>query len=232
MQFIDNWLKTAQNLLPQDCLLCGAASGSDHLCVGCLEDLPLHRGTQCRVCGIPTPQDSLCGACLKHPPHFDATCAAFVYAFPIDALLRALKYQGRLPVAQVAGDQLAQVAAGRTRPDILIPMPLHHERLRERGFNQAAEIARVVAASLNIPCIADIALRVRMTEPQAGLPLEKRRKNMRNAFACTSDLAGMHLAVVDDVMTSGASLDELARTLKAAGAARVECWVAARTPLD
>ncbi len=229
MQFIDNWSNIKHTLLPQECLLCGSHSGREHVCNRCREDLPLHQALQCPICGIPTQQSAACGGCLKHLPHFDATCAAFDYAFPMDALLRALKYQGRLSIAELAGTHLAQLAASRPRPDLIVAMPLHQDRLRERGFNQAVEIARVVAALLHIPLATDCVLRIRATEPQAGLPLERRRKNLRNAFACAQDLSGKQVAMVDDVMTSGASLDELARTLKAAGAARVECWVAART---
>ena len=171
----------------------------------------------------------MCGACIKQPPRFDATLAAFTYAFPIDALLRTLKYQGQLAIAELAGEFLVQSIAGRSFPDLLVPMPLHPQRLKERGFNQATEIARIVSRRTGIPLASDVALRVRATEPQAGLPLAKRSKNMRGAFACRQDLSEKHIALVDDVMTSGASLNELAKTLKTAGAGRVECWVAART---
>lgn len=232
MQFIDICLNIAQSLLPQDCLLCGVHSAHLQLCPDCRHDLPFHHGSACPVCGNPSPQAEICGNCLKHPPHFDATCAAFIYAFPLDALLRALKYQGRLPIAELAGTCLAHRAASRLRPDLVIPMPLHPQRLRERGFNQASEIARVVARHIGVPLAMDAVLRVRATEPQAGLPLERRSKNIRNAFACIQDMTQKRIAIVDDVMTSGASLNELARTLKSAGAAHVECWVAARTLLD
>lgn len=118
------------------------------------------------------------------------------------------------------------------QPDIIVPMPLHLLRLRERGFNQAVEMARVLADCMHVPLGTNIAARIRPTEPQAALPLDQRAKNIRNAFACSTDIAGKHIALMDDVMTSGASLDELAKTLKKAGAARVECWVAARTLRD
>ena len=232
MQLIDSCANIAHLLLPQDCLLCGIRSVRQQPCPDCRQDLPFHHGDACPVCGIPSPQAEICGNCLKHPPHFDATCAAFIYAFPLDALLRALKYQGRLAIAELAGTLLAQRVASRPRPDLVIPMPLHPQRLRERGFNQASEIARVVARRIAVPLAMDAVLRIRATEPQAGLPLERRGKNIRKAFACTQDLTQKRIAIVDDVMTSGASLNELARTLKAAGAAHVECWVTARTLLD
>jgi ComF family protein len=180
---------------------------------------------------MPTHQAEICGACLKRPPHFDATLAAFNYTFPIDALLRALKYRGQLEIAELAGRELAQCIAGNTA-DLIIPMPLHMQRLKQRSFNQAAEIARIVSRQTGIPLKQNLALRIRATLPQASLPLKRRSRNMRGAFACTEDLSGRHIAIVDDIMTSGASLNELAKMLKEAGAARVECWVVARTLRD
>jgi ComF family protein len=150
----------------------------------------------------------------------------------MDALLRALKYREQLQIAKLAAEHLALKLEDRPRPDLVIPMPLHPHRLRERGFNQAAEIARHAARILDFQLDPDAALRVRATEPQAGLPLSKRTKNMRGAFATARDLTGKRIAVIDDVMTSGASLNELAKTLKAAGAVSVECWIAARTNKD
>lgn len=181
------------------------------------------------MCASPTPLAEVCGSCLKHPPHFDATYAAFAYAFPIDALLRALKYQGQLAIADLASAYLAQHLANAAAPDLIVPMPLHPQRLQERGFNQAIEIARIVSRRIGVSCAPDAAVRTRMTEPQAALPLGKRASNIWNAFVCTAEVEGKHIAIVDDVMTSGASLNELAKTLKTAGAAKVECWVVART---
>lgn len=194
--------------------------------------MPFHQAASCPICALPMPQGEVCGNCLKHPPRFDATIAALDFDFPADALIRALKYQGRLEIAELLASILAQRLAGCTKPDLIIPMPLHGTRLKERSFNQAVEIARHVARRLDLPFEAGVALRVRATEPQAGLQLEKRRKNLRDAFAATRDLSGMKIAVIDDVMTTGTSLDELAKTLKAAGAAGVECWVVARTLRD
>jgi len=149
----------------------------------------------------------------------------------MDALLRALKYQGKLIIAELVGQHLAQRVAGM-QADIIIPMPLHSRRLRERGFNQAIEIARALSRHTGIPYATDGAARLRDTAPQASLPLAARAKNMRNAFTCGVGVEGKRVAVVDDVMTSGAGLDELAKTLKAAGAVSVACWVAARTLRD
>jgi ComF family protein len=228
-QLIDICTKITQNLLPQQCLLCGAACSSRWICDGCEGDLPFHPPLHCPVCAMPTPLGETCGECLKHPPHFDATRAAFAYAFPADALLRALKYRSRLAIAEWAA---MHIDPSGIPPDYLIPMPLHVNRLKTRGFNQAMEIARALSRRYGIALLHEAVERVRETEPQAGLPRVERTRNMRNAFACRGGVVGKHVAIVDDVMTSGASLNELARTLKAAGALRVECWVAARTLRD
>lgn len=229
MQLFDICANITHAILPQNCILCGSACDRQQLCTGCSGDLPFHRTPSCPICALPSPQAEVCGECLKHPPHFDATFAIFSYDFPANALLRALKYQGRLEIAEFLATTLVHNLAGCKRPDLIIPMPLHTSRLKERGFNQAAEIARRVARLMNVPLAVDAALRVRATEPQAGLPLAKRKKNLRGAFASGQALSGKKIAVIDDVMTTGTSLNELAKTLKAAGAVQVECWVAART---
>jgi len=229
MQLIDICANFKHILLPQNCILCGSVCGHRQLCTGCSQDLPLHHSPCCPVCALPATQGEVCGNCLKLPPRFDATTAALNFDFPADAIVRALKYQGQLEIAGLLATILAQRLAGCDKPDFILPMPLHATRLQQRGFNQAAEIARRVAHRLAVPFTVNAAVRVRATDPQAGLPLEQRRKNLRGAFAAAEDLSGKKIAVIDDVMTTGTSLNELAKTLKAAGAVRVECWVAART---
>jgi len=221
-------------LLPQDCQLCAAASGAAMLCRGCRDSLPRTGATCCPRCAMPSPAGETCGACLKRPPHFDATHAALRYAFPADRLIQSLKYNARLPVAVLLAELLLEHrrTAATPLPDAFIPMPLHPARLATRGYNQAVEITRHIARALQRPMLATAAVRLRDTPPQAGLPLGRRRSNLRGAFACPENLAGLSVAVIDDVMTTGASLDELARILKRAGAARVENWVAARTWLE
>lgn len=222
-----------RQLVPPACLLCGAPASiatDAALCAGCHADLPWHHAPSCPQCGIATPDGQVCGACLRHPPAFDRTCAALAYTFPLDRLIPRLKYRGRLALAPLLGECLAEAAAGAPRPDRLVAMPLHPRRLRERGFNHAAEIARTVARRLQLPLDADSCRRVRDTPPQQGLRHDARRRNVRGAFACEGDLSGLHIALVDDVMTTGTTLDELAAVLKRAGASEVSCWVAARTP--
>jgi ComF family protein len=214
---------------PRNCLLCGASSDAQPLCPGCDGDLPWHTPPHCPQCATPTPGGQICGACLRHPPAFDRTHAALAYAFPLDRLIPRLKYHGQLAVAPALGACLARATAAAPRPDRLIPMPLHPQRIRERGFNHASEIARVVARQLALPLDTASCRRIRDTPPQMGLKHDARRRNVRGAFVCGGDVQGLHIAVVDDVMTTGTSLDELAATLKRAGAREVSCWVAART---
>lgn len=155
--------------------------------------------------------------------------AAYSYAFPVDQLIQALKYQQRLAIAPLLGTGLAETVSNQAPPDILIPMPLHTARLRQRGFNHATEIAREVAIRLNLPLSLTSCERVRDTPPQVALAYDQRRRNVRDAFACHGDVAGKHVALIDDVMTTGTSLDELAKTLIKAGAREVVAWVVART---
>jgi len=177
---------------------------------------------------MPTHDGMHCGACLKRPPAFSRSCAAYTYAFPLDALIRHCKY-GREPgVTALFADSLGARLADRPDIDLLLPMPLHPKRLAQRGFNQAVEITRRLAPVLGLTWQIDACKRVRDTPPQAGLDLDARRGNLRGAFTCALDLTGKRVALVDDVMTSGSSLDELARTVLRAGAAEVHAWVVAR----
>lgn len=169
----------------------------------------------------------MCGACLDHPPRFDRVTAVFAYSFPVDALIHAFKYGGNLAVASVLGQLLGHVVAAESA-ELIVPMPLSGERLRSRGFNQAYEIARNVAALTAIPVAAHICRKVVDTQPQAALPWKERAKNVRGAFVCDADLSGRKVAVIDDVMTTGATLNELARNLKRAGAVEVSGWIVAR----
>ena len=218
-------------LLPQDCFLCAAPSGDSLLCPACAAGLPLLTSERCPICALPTPASSICGACLKHMPHFDATEAVFRYEFPVDSLIHSLKYAHRIASADFLGKALARMASP-FRPDLIVPVPLSAARLAERGFNQSVEIARPLARALGSPLEISRIHRRRDTTPQASLPWKERARNIRHAFECDVDLTDKTVFVVDDVMTTGATLDELARTLKAHGAARVENRVLARALKD
>jgi ComF family protein len=213
--------------LAQDCLLC-AAPADDLLCCACAADLPRLPAAACPRCALPTPNGEVCGRCLATPPHFDATLAAFNYDFPLDKLVQSFKYGHRLALGAYFGRQLAPLAARIETADLIIPLPLHPDRLRQRGFNQSLELARPVSRARHLPIDARSGQRTRDTASQAELPWRERIRNMRDAFHCTADFSGKHLMVIDDVMTTGASLDEFARTLKLNGAARVTVLVVAR----
>ena len=216
------------HIVPPTCLLCNGRA-TRALCPGCHADLPWHRQPHCTQCAVPTPDGQLCGSCLKRPPAFDRTHAALAYAFPLDRLIPRLKYRGQLAIAPALGTCLTECVAAAPRPDRLIAMPLHATRIRERGFNHAGEIARTVARQLGLPLDLDSCRRTRDTPPQMGLKHDARRRNVRGAFDCSGDVQGQRIALIDDVMTTGTSLDELAATLKRAGAREVSCWVVART---
>jgi len=188
---------------------------------------------RCRSCALPVPAGaSTCGRCLVSPPPFDHAVAAVDYAFPWDRLVLALKFRGALDLAGTLAHRLRHAVAhvGAPPPDLVVPVPLGPHRLRERGFNQAWELTRRVGP----PADARLLLRVKDTPHQLALPEAKRAANVRSAFALDprrrTAVNGRHVAVVDDVMTTGATLHEIAGVLRAAGAASVRVWVVARTP--
>lgn len=217
-----------EHLLPaQPCTLCGIFSHDGVWCKACDADLPRLTTTHCPVCALPSPHGATCGKCLQRKPGFDRTVAAFAYAFPVDKLIQAVKFSEQLALAAQLADTLAQCIS--VRPDAIVAMPLHPLRLRERGFNQSLLLAQRLALDLGLPLLRDACQRTRNTMPQSTLPWQTRGKNMRKAFACSQDMSGKHIAIVDDVMTTGASIEELARTLRLAGAAQISAWVVART---
>jgi ComF family protein len=225
-RIFNNCLSAARALLPLSCQLCGAVSGPQLLCAPCLQDLPWLPEARCAVCAVPLAGSGVCGACLARPPRFDRVEAAFAYRFPADALIRAYKYRGRLALARALGELLARKVAGGV--DAIVPVPLARDRLAGRGFNQALEIARVVARETGIALVPDACRKTAETPPQAALPWKERARNVRRVFACDAGFDGECVAVVDDVLTTGATLNELARVLKKAGAGSVRGWVVAR----
>lgn len=227
-----NWLNNLQTFLyPARCVLCDAAGdeGLD-LCRGCRGDLPRLRHA-CRHCAAALPATAgvnLCPDCLRRPAPFTAAWAPLHYATPADWLIVQLKFHRRLSHARLLGALLAAHVSEADRPDALIPMPLHKRRWRERGYNQAAEIAAEAGSRLGLPVWRQAARRMRPTAPQAELPAAKRRGNVRGAFAAGPQVAERHVAIVDDVATTAHTAAELARTLRRAGAHRVDLYCAAR----
>lgn len=229
---MNSCLTIIQNyLFPPTCLLCGdpGAAGRD-LCLGCAQDLP-YNDCCCRRCGLPlaAASNSDCGTCQRKPPHFDATIAAFRYEEPVRHLIHGLKFQSRYAAARLLGSLLAdRLTDVQELPQRLIPVPLHRDRYRARGFNQSIEIAREVSARLKLPLDLSGCARVRATAPQTELSAAERARNLRKSFWASCDYRGLHVALLDDVVTTGATVNELARVLRERGVRRVEVWACAR----
>lgn len=215
-----------------NCLLCSAATTQD-FCDACYHHLPRLSEHHCSIClrSITSTNDR-CGICIAEPPNFTRTIAALRYTFPVDALILALKYQTNLAIAPILAKLLHQHIQTASLPDVIIPMPLHPNRLKQRGFNQALEISRHIAKQYRIPLLINDCQRIKHTAPQTGLAWKLRQKNIRNAFTCKIELTGKHVAVIDDVMTTGATLNELAKVIRQQGATEISNWVIARTPSD
>lgn len=233
---LNNRLNFGQFLSDHTCILCGGRGevAGQALCCPCHDHLPRLPAEHCPVCLLPVSGNQVCGACLSDPPAFSHVVAALDYAFPADALIHSLKYCGNLAMATVLADLLfTAVESHQELPDVIVPMPLHPLRLRERGFNQSLEIARILSAKTGVPLLWDACQRIRHTPSQTALPWKARQKNIRGAFSCNDDLAGKRVAIVDDVMTTGATLNELAKVLCSHHTATVSGWVVARTlPYD
>ena len=214
--------------LAGDCVLCGAVH-VDEVCVAC--DRSLQRVCDaCPVCALPGTGSQRCGACLAHEPAYDAALAAFAYRFPLERLVHRFKYAGDLAVGRWLALQLAAHVEATPRVDAIVVPPATRARLRERGFNPAAELAKVVAARCGTRLHLDMVRRKREQAPQAGLARRERLANLRGAFGCDAALHGMRVAIVDDVMTTGATAEAVAAVLKRAGASHVRVWALARTP--
>lgn len=209
------------------CAVCSLAPGP--VCSECEADFFPASLPRCVACAIPVHgKDVVCGRCLASPPHFVRATALADYAPPVNGMVTALKFGARLDLANLFGRLLARrtsVGAGV----LVVPVPLSFERLSERGYNQSMHIARAYCDSTGARLGSDVVRRIRHTPPQQALALEDRRRNVRGAFSAAGDVAGRTVAVVDDVMTSGSTMDEIARVLVAAGAARVHALVVART---
>jgi ComF family protein len=215
---------TASLFFGGSCFLCRGGSHA-MLCAACAAELPRLPQARCPRCALPSPGAALCGRCLAEPPAYDATVAVLAYDFPADALVHALKFRGELALAALLG-RLLKEHVMKEEVDHVIPVPLAAGRLRARGFNQAAEIARhILPSKLRV----DWCERSGNSPPQMELPWAERQRNVRGVFRCERSFAGTAVAVVDDVMTTGATLNELARMLKRAGARSVANWVVART---
>jgi ComF family protein len=226
------WLKNNQL-----CLLCGEASDTQlPICTPCESELPW-LGDACQICALPLPINGLtCGQCLKVPPAFTQVVAPWTYGFPIDSLITRFKHSANWPYGHLLAELLVQSLHFRfsedlPRPCALIPVPLSRKRLRRRGFNQAAMLARWLSDNLEIACDEQLVIRTQDTSAQQDLNAKARQHNLRRAFALhpQATIRGRHLALVDDVLTTGATARTLARLLMDAGASRVDVYCLART---
>jgi len=214
----------------QPCVLCASRRARHGWCQPCRDSLTRLPSPHCPRCATPLLQPGLCGRCQHHPPAFDALHAPLVFCYPLDALIHAFKYGKRLELAGALSTLLLQFAPPLPLDtDLVIPVPLSKERLADRGFNQSDELARALAGTMAQRFVPDLCGRKRNTPSQTHLNLRERRRNLQNAFCVKSRLDGLSVAIVDDVATTGTTLDTLAVMLKKQGAKRVEAWALART---
>lgn len=229
----DSWWRTTLDyLLPPRCVLCGLTSGSICICPSCRTDLP-RPGLHCYQCGLPlcSASDRICGACISNTPPFTRTVYPLQYRFPADRLVQAFKFKRQLAAGRVLSHLLCEYVRANdiNHPDLLIPVPLHNWRMAKRGFNQASELGSYASKVLDIPLLTTALRRHRRTQAQSGLSRKQRRKNVRGAFYWHGLIRPeRHVALIDDVMTTGTTVTECTRVLKKAGAKRVDIWVAAR----
>jgi len=234
-RLLDATRGTLRRAVPTQCAICHGW-GDDRVCAACrrCHAAPVAR---CERCALQVPDTiAVCGACLREPPPYDSALAALAYAHPWDRLIAPFKFHAALDLAPALARCLVDAWTRRQlpHPGLLLPVPLSAQRQRERGYNQSWEIARRVAVHIGTRADAGLLLRMRDTPHQLAFPVERRAANVQGAFAVeptrTDELRGRHVAVVDDVMTTGATAAEIARSLKQAGAAQVTLCVLARTP--
>ena len=229
---VDNYFsRLLDAALPGHCVLCRASTRGICLCASCETSLPWITNP-CRGCAAPLSgtEPGLCADCLQDPPMFDHAWSAFRLAAPVHGMVHGLKYSARFSAAHLLGTLAAQKLARRPEPlpELLIPVPLHPLRQLRRGYNQAQELARAIQTTLAIPVAPRAAIRVRATPDQIGQSAVQRRRNLKNAFEIGLPLQGLHVALLDDVMTTGTTLAELARSCRKAGAMKIEAWALAR----
>jgi len=240
MQTTRNYLKKMTHwLLPHACVLCGGYSTRQQdLCKSCLDELPILESA-CSRCAKPFlagEQLLLCDICINETPLFDCTHALYFYQFPITRLIMDLKFGDALANARILGELLAdkiQTEWYREKilPEALIPLPLHPNRIKQRGFNQALEISRPIVKRLKLPLLYNNCLRIKHTSAQATLPAMERQQNVKNAFTIAKNIPYKHIAVLDDVITTGHTMMEFCRVLKQAGVKQIDVWCCARPVL-
>ncbi|MCB2427640.1 ComF family protein [Methylophaga pinxianii] len=216
-------------LLPIPCFLCGEFSFQDALCKACTEELPW-LGAHCRQCAMPLNVSGICGQCLQHPPPQQASLALFRYETPINHCIAAFKFHQQLVFTHLFAKLLVDKIEQRQQPlpEVIIPIPLHSSRLRQRGYNQSAQLADNLAKRLGVTADKYSLIRQRNTSPQAGLSRKQRKRNLKQAFAVIKPLPYKRVALIDDVYTTGHTVAEASRCLQQNGVEEVEVWTIAR----
>ena len=217
------------SIFRQNCLLCTSLHATNGICAACLADLQQLPASRCQRCALPLADNTCCGRCQCHPPAYDALHVCWVFCEPLRGLLHAFKFGKRLSMASMLGHLLADHNPPSSHTvDLIIPVPLSEQRLAERGFNQSYELARSLPGIMTGTISPEICWRKCNTIAQTRLRLRQRLRNMREVFGVKARLDGLSVAIVDDVVTTGATLDSLAQTLKKQGAKRVEAWALSR----
>ncbi len=223
-------------MFPGSCCLCDSPgyAGMD-LCRNCLGDLPDNKFA-CEQCALPvagklSSKSTICGHCLRYGKSYNSALSPYIYAYPIDYFVQSLKFGGEQKYARLMGELIATHVATRgniRQPEVLIPVPMHSGRYRERGFNQSALIAKYCGSKLRIPVAYREIKRIRETTPQSALSKSARKLNLRGAFSIESTSKFSHVTLIDDVMTTGSTAEAVAKKLKLAGVQEVDIWVFAR----
>ncbi len=222
-----------EKIYPHHCLLCAANSSGLDLCEGCQADLPRNQSA-CQRCAHPLEISAVktiltCAHCLKKPPSVDHSTVPFLYQNPISFMVKQLKFHNQLVYAPLIAHLISQVLQQEENlPHLILPVPLHSKRLQQRGFNQSQQIAQHIAKQLNLSCRHDLVARQKNTTSQTELNTALRQQNIKGAFRVIKPIIAKRVAIVDDVMTSGATANELAATLKQAGVEEVQLWAFAR----
>ena len=235
-----NWLKNnLSRFISNHCLLCLSPTHNKRLlCLNCEKDLPKN-DAHCVICAIPLAAKGaqeislslVCGKCQKNPPHYTTSIIPHIYASPLKQLISQLKFHSNLTYAPLLAHSFIASLQHRTSnlPECIIPIPLHTKRLHERGFNQAIELSQIISKQLNIPLDYSLCQRNKYTPFQSGLSAKQRKLNLKNAFSLTKSHQYKHVAIFDDVVTTGTTVNELARQLKISGVETIEVWAIART---
>lgn len=215
-------------LMPIPCRLCGTMSQQQVICQSCLHDLPTLTAA-CPRCALPMTNTYLCGSCLRQPPEQDASFSLFPYREPIKRLIADFKYHDKLYLAGLFARLMRNKLNTQCLPDLLIPIPLHPNRLRQRGYNQSSELAKSLSTLLGIPSSNDYLIRAIDTKSQASIPFKERKKNIQHAFQLIASNLPAHIALIDDVLTTGHTANAAAKVLRKAGVTKIEVWTVART---